>query len=241
MPADTYTQTELQLSITTPLGADVLLLQGFTGTEALSQPFLFTLELLSEDDQVDFAKLIGNPVTVTIARPGGSEKRYVHGRISRFVQLGRDSRFTHYLAELRPWLWLLNFASDSRIFQNKSVPDILEAVFSELGYTDFRKNLKGQYSQREYCVQYQESYFDFVCRLLEDEGICYFFEHTASAHTLVLADDQDAHASCPGITSVQYRGQPTAMPAATDLLSGSLEKQLTATNYRADDFNTISL
>ncbi len=237
MPADTYTQNELQLSITTPLGADVLLLQGFTGAEALSQPFLFTLELLSEDGKVDFAKLIGKPATVTIARPGGSEKRLINGVISRFVQLGSDSRFTHYLAELRPWLWLLNFASDSRIFQNKSVPDILEAVFNELGYPDFRKNLKGQYSQREYCVQYQESYFDFVCRLLEDEGIFYFFEHTDSAHTLVLADDQDAHRSCPGITDVQYRGQPTAMPAATDLLNGSLEEQVTATRYRADDFN----
>ena len=100
---------------------------------------------------------------------------------------------TRYNAELRPWFWLLTQASDCQIFQEMSTPEILAKVFKDLGYSDFKDSLKATYATRDYCVQYRETAFDFVSRLMEDEGIFYYFEHTASGHTMVLGDDAAVH------------------------------------------------
>ena len=100
-------------------------------------------------------------------------------------------------------MWLLTLHADNRIFQNKSVPEIIEEVFSDLGLKDFKKSLNGTYAKREYCVQYQESSFDFVSRLMEDEGIFYYFEHSDGKHMMVLADDSDGYAKCTGSTDVR--------------------------------------
>jgi type VI secretion system secreted protein VgrG len=146
-------------------------------------------------------------------------------------------RYTTYYADLRPWLWLLTLTSDSRIFQNKTVPEIIEAVFTGLGLTDYRNALTATYTAREYCVQYQESAFDFISRLMEDEGIFYFFEHTADKHTLVLADDADAHAACAGLTAA--RVQQSASPGADeDIVTACfLEQQVTPDAYALGDFH----
>ncbi len=198
-----YTQEDLYFSVSTPLGKDKLLLRKFHGEERISELFHFHLEMQSEDAGLDFSAIVGKSVTITVELADDS-KRYVNGIVGRFVQAGRDPRFATYHAELRPALWLLTMSADCKIFQEQTVPDIIEAVFSDLGYTDFRNSLTGSYDEREYCVQYNETAFDFISRLMEDEGIFYFFEHEDGKHTMVLADDLSAFQSCPGADTLKY-------------------------------------
>ena len=128
--------------------------------------------------------------------------------------MGKSARFTSYSATLYPWLWLMTMNSDCQIFQNMTVPDIIKKVFSNLGFSDFKDSLSGSYTAREYCVQYMETSFAFVSRLMEEEGIFYFFTHTASAHTLVLADDASAFNPCPGTSTVTMVGTVASSAAA---------------------------
>ncbi len=197
----TYSQAERPLRITTVLGDDVLLLSGFTGEEGVSRPFGFTLDLRSEDADIDPARLLRSAMTVTIAAPG--EERVIHGLVRRFVQLGRDGDLAAYRAEIVPWLWFLSLSRRSKIFQDQTVPDIVEAVFRDLGHSDFQIRCTKTYPKREYCVQYRETDLTFVSRLLEDEGIFYFFEHADDKHTLVLADAPTAVKDCPGQAKVR--------------------------------------
>jgi type VI secretion system secreted protein VgrG len=192
-----YTQTGRALRIDTPLGPDVLLLRNFSGQESVSQLFRFQLELLSEDDAISFDDIVGKKVTVHIQTL--DSERGISGFISRFSQGSRDERFTYYRAEMVPWLWFLTRTADCRIFQRKTAPDIIKKIFSDLGFSDFELRLLGAFRTREYCVQYRETDFNFVSRLMEEEGICYFFEHSddGSKHTLVLGNDDTSHKPCP--------------------------------------------
>lgn len=199
-----YSQANRKIRVSTPLGADVLLLERFVGEEAISQPFAFTLDMVSEDAAVDPAALLRKPVCVTVLLPDGSE-RAIHGRVRRFVQHGRSDQLTRYQAEVVPWLWFLGLSSDCRIFQRLSVPDIVTKVFKDLGFSDFSVRTSGTYAPREYCVQYRETHLDFVSRLLEEEGIFYFFEHAADKHVLVLADAPSAVKPCPGQEKAPFR------------------------------------
>lgn len=205
-----YSDLKRLLKLTTPLGADKLLVLGYSGSESISGLFEFTLDLAAPRSEMpDVSKIIGKGATLAInaSLAGDFEaegKRFIHGIINQFAEVGRlnatqDANATDYLrfsATLVPWLWTLTQAADCRIFQNKTVPDILEAVFKARGFNDFRSDLTGKHAARTYCVQYRETDFDFVSRLMEDEGIYYFFEHTDSKHTLVLADAKNAHKGC---------------------------------------------
>jgi type VI secretion system secreted protein VgrG len=189
------------------LGDDALLLDSFVGVERVSDPFRFVLRLLSANPNVDMQSMLTKPAVLTLSLPGDKE-RHIHGNICRMKLLEEGSDgMAAYEAEVVPWFWFLTLFSDCRIFQNMTVPDIVEKVFKDRGYSDFRPNLKGAYNPREYCVQYRETDFNFVSRLLEEEGIFYYFEHTADKHTLVLADDVRAFVACPnqaGQASVAY-------------------------------------
>jgi type VI secretion system secreted protein VgrG len=198
-----YTQDGRLIKVDTPLGADKLLLQRLTGHEGISQLFTFDLDLLAEHaTEVDAGKLVGQRTTITLTLPDGTA-RYINGVIRRFTEAHWDTRFTYYRAEVVPWLWFLTRTADSRIFQNQSVPEIIERIFRDLQLTDYKLQLEGSYAPREYCVQYRERDFDFVSRLMEQYGIFYFFEHTAEKHTLVLADTPDAHKPCPNHAKVR--------------------------------------
>src|SRR5215813_13069333 len=161
-----YTQAGRRISISTPLGGDVLLLRSFTGYEAISQLFRFDLDLLSEKESISFDSIVGKDVTLTVVLADGSE-RYWSGFVSRFSQGAQDRRFTTYRAEMVPWLWFLTRTADCRIFQNKTVPDIIQKIFKDLGFQDFELRLYGSFIPRDYCVQYRETDFDFVSRLME--------------------------------------------------------------------------
>ena len=232
----TYQQGTSPILVTTPLGTDKLLLTSLHCEEELSGLFHCSLELVSQDDSLDFTQIVGKNVTVTFGLPGG-EKQYLNGVVGRFVQAGKDARFTAYSADLYPWLWLLTMSSDCRIFQNKSAPDIIQQVFSDLGFTDFKNSLTATYAAREYCVQYQETNFAFVSRLMEDEGIFYFFEHDDSKHTLVLADDSDSYGACPGLEQARVRQAMSSWEEIDAILDCSLEQRVTVGQYKSDDYN----
>jgi type VI secretion system secreted protein VgrG len=191
-----HTQENRLATIATPLGTDVLLLEGFSGTEGISELFRFDLRLLADVDKtIDFDAIVGKSVTVEIFTPGGP--RFFNGLISRFAEGSSDNTFTSYSAELVPWLWMLTRTADCRIFQELTVPDIIRKVFTDLGFTDVRFELTGSYQPREYCVQYRETDFNFVSRLMEQYGIFYYFEHENGKHTMVLADAPASHKPCP--------------------------------------------
>ena len=141
--------------------------------------------------------------------PGGRQGRYFSGIVSRFSSGDRNGNKSTYRAELVPAFWLLTKTTDRRIFQQQSVPDILRQV---LGGLDVSYRLQGDYQPRNYCVQYRETDYDFACRLMEEEGIYYYFTHSATGHQLVLGDSPVGHLDVPGPGTLTY--DPRANPPA---------------------------
>ncbi len=236
------TQENRFITIETPLGKDKLLLTKFDGKDELSRLFHFELNFISEDHSIPFEKIIGQNVTISIFTADG-DKRYFHGLISRFSQ-GRgggegegDSRFSHYSASMVPWLWLLTRTADSRIFQEKSVPDIIKSIFEEHGFQDFSFRLTGNYNPRTYCVQYRESDFNFVSRLFEEEGIYYYFEHAEKAHTLVIADSPGEHAPCPKQEEASCEVSAGGWLEEDVISTLNVEQQIRPGKYTLNDFN----
>ena len=229
-----FTQASQYLSISTPLGKDKLILRSLRGEERLSGLFHFVLEMQSEEKSLDFSAIVGKSATVTIGLADGTS-RYLNGVVGRFVQGGGNARFYTYFAELHPWLWLLTMSADCRVYQNKSVPDIVTGLFAELGLTDYRNSLTGTYAPLEYCVQYNESAFAFISRLLEDQGIFYFWKHEDGKHTLVLGDDASAFADCPGAATVDY-GRFGTWQQQNVVTSCTIEETMIPGKAAVDDF-----
>ena len=211
------------MSITTSAGPDQLLLEKLNGTEAVSRPFEFRLTLLSVNPAIDLKKLLRTPATISLYLSDGTERKF-HGHFRSLSQapegegteterqsmgVSNPSRdLTVYQAVLVPKLWFLSLDSNCRIFQDMTVPDIVEKLLKEHGITDiqFRAPLRdtSRYPERPYCVQYRESTLNFISRLLEEEGIFYFFEHSATKHMLVFADNSSVLAPCPGQKTATY-------------------------------------
>jgi type VI secretion system secreted protein VgrG len=230
-----YTQEGGLIKIDTPLGKDVLLLRGFQGSEGISRLFRFELDLLSENRSISFEDIIGKNVTISLRQADGSY-RYLNGIISRFAQHATEEEFTSYRAEMVPWLWLLTRDADCRGFLNKTIPDIITQVFSDLGFNDYTNSLQGSYEPREYCVQYRESSFNFVSRLMEQYGIFYFFKHEEGKHTLVLADSPTAHGSCPGQSDIRYV-TISGGPQKDVITEWHIERELRPGKYSQQDYN----
>lgn len=230
-----YTQDNQGLKVTTPFGDNILLLQSVRGEDRISGLFHYQLEMISEDPELDMATIVGQPVTVT-AMTSDSEY-FLNGICTRFVQAGTSARFTTYYAELRPWLWLTTLHADSRIFQEMSVLDIIKQCFDDLGLSDYKVECTGSYNPRVYCVQYQESVFNYVSRLMEDEGIFYFFTHEDGKHTMVLADASSSFK--PGVVpEAPVLAQQTAGSGNDDIVSRfALEEQVTVGGYLMTDYN----
>jgi type VI secretion system secreted protein VgrG len=189
------------MGVTTPLGTDVLLLAGFSGTEGLSQLFHLQLDLLAElKKEVAFQRLLGQSITLRVDLPD-KKKRFFNGICIRMSEGDRDTTFTTYRMEIVPKLWLLTKRRQSRIFQQLSVPDILKQVFAGL---DVDWQIQGTFQPRDYCVQYRESDFHFASRLMEEEGIYYYFKHKDGGHTLVVANTPQSHAAMPEIAAIQF-------------------------------------
>ncbi len=213
----TYTQHDRPLAVTTPLGKDVMLLQSFTGQEDMSRLYSYQLDMLSEKEGIAAKDIVGKGVTFYVWMPDASP-RYFHGFVKRFSYGGRGDRLHLYRAEVVPWLWFLTRTTDCRIFQNKSAPDIIKQIFGDLGFSDFKLDLKGDHVTREYCVQYRETDFNFVSRLMEEEGMFYFFKHENEKHTLMIGDHKGAFQDCAD-KEVQFADRDSA-PERTDQITG---------------------
>jgi type VI secretion system secreted protein VgrG len=234
----TATQQHRLLAIGTALGDDALMVKNMLVSEQLGRLFHIETELRSEDTAVDFDQVVGTNATLRLEMPDGNT-RYFNGYISRFVQTEQGRGYAHYRATLVPWLWLLTRTADCRIFQNQTAPAIIEAVFKALGFKDYKLSLSGSYSTREYCVQYRETDFNFVSRLMEQEGIYYFFEHDNGVHTMVLADAPSAHSAFGDYDTLTYR---TRMEMEGDQTAESvtewmIEKEVQPGVYALADFN----
>jgi type VI secretion system secreted protein VgrG len=185
---------------------------GFTGTEEISRLFSFRVELCSDDADITFDEIVGKPCVLEIRAASGS--RYVNGIVRRFVRTGEGTNLTHYAAEIVPVHWLLTKRHKSRIFQESScadmtIPGIIQKVLEDAGIPsdNYRFALQGSYGTREYVVQYRESEMNFVSRLMEEEGIFFFFEHTADGHVMVIGDSPVAHTGTPNEEEFAYREQ----------------------------------
>lgn len=217
-----YVQADRPLRVTTPLGPDVLLIEALNATEGISRLFSFELELIAENDKnIAFDALLGKKITVALDSPI-SDSRYFSGICSSVSQGERDMIFTTYRMDVVPEFWLLTRRSQSRIFQQMTVPDILKKVLQGLKFTP---KLEKQYEPRDYCVQYRETDFDFASRLMEEEGIFYFFTHSKGDHTLILADSPSAFPPMPISNKVKY-GHVNDKFAEEDRVDSWVKRQL---------------
>lgn len=202
------TQANRALKVTTTLGADKFVLLAFYGTEAISQLFTFDLDLLSEDSTISMRSIVGTKISFSIKLKQG--ERHFSGFVSRFSQLPNEGRLARYRAEVVPWLWFLTRTTDCRMYQNKNVIEIIQDVFSRFGFSDFAFEVQASFQPREYCVQYRETAFNFVSRLMEEEGIFYFFKHTQSTHQMVIANNKASHDPCPQQSRARYEASTGA-------------------------------
>ena len=206
-------------AVSTSLGEDELLLRRLCAVEHLGRSFTFDLELLSENTAIEHDRLIGQRMTVRYELPDGGT-RYFDGLVGRFSCLGGERRYARYHARVDPWLWYLTRSSDCRIFQNKTVPDIVRDVFAGYPIAEYQDRLTATYRVREYCVQYRETDYDFVNRLLEQEGIYYFFTHAKGKHTLILADRDSVPERISGYDRVPFYPPGDAGIRERDHISG---------------------
>lgn len=184
--------------------ADLLKVVRFSGTEAVSELFHFSVDLASKNGGINFDDVLGKPAALTLR--GSVGKRIVHGLVHSFEQTGNIASWTCYRAGIVPTVWPLSRLADCRIFQNLNIPDIIKKVLTDRGISSdqFRFSTKRSYKPRDYCVQYRESDLSFITRLMEQYGLFYFFEHTAEKDVMVIGDDAVAHVAIEGKEQVLY-------------------------------------
>jgi type VI secretion system secreted protein VgrG len=234
----------LQIDTTrTKLGHDPdrLVLMSFSGTEEMSKIFQYELSLLSHEHNISADDIIGENVTIKITMPGQQSYRYFNGFVSRFSHVSHDGRYAVYEAEVVPWLWFLTLTADCRIFQRQTVPDIIADVFSGFGFTGlFNTSALHGYREREYCVQYRETACNFVMRLMEQEGIFFFFMHDAGKHTLVMGDGSSEHDLCPRQSTVAARPAATVAGGRSEedyVHHFRIEHELRSGRYSLNDYD----
>jgi len=226
-------------TVVTPLAADQLLFSHLMGHDAIGRLFEFELELLRPEElgSVNSSELMGHDMTVTIASTTGFT-RHINGAVVEFKHTGMVNRFYRYRAILRPWLWFLSLNANCRIFQEKTVPDIIKAVFADYTFADVEYHLEETYTALSYCVQYRESDFNFVSRLMEHEGIFYYFKHLSGKHTLVITDSGSNYQQIDDYQTIPYFPVGNIANRERDHIYEWLSsQQVSAGKYEHNDFN----
>jgi type VI secretion system secreted protein VgrG len=208
------------IEFTCPLPAEALRFESLVATQAVSALDSIEVSLVGEKPDVAAEKLLGQPASVVITLREGS-KRHFSGLVARFGTGGARGRHFSYHVTLRPWLWFLTRTADCRIFQDLTVPEIVERVFADHeGIANFEFKLFRSYRRRVYCVQYRETDFNFVARLLEEEGIYWFFDHAENNHKLILVDDAGALTPAEGAEKLPCYDNTGQVPPDVDYVSG---------------------
>ena len=206
------------ITLKSPLPDADLLFESMTSSAALSSLGETQLNLLSTKPDLKPEDLLGKSVTVT-AQLRDDAKRHFNGYVSRFGAGRHQGRYFAYQATVNPWLWFLTRTSDCRIFQDQTVPEIVKKVFEDHGIAKFEFKTFRTYRKWVYCVQYRESDYNFVARLLEHEGIYWYFEHGDGEHKLILVDSQSAHDAAKTCESLPYVEQGAETGPDTDCVS----------------------
>ena len=226
--------------ITVQLPVEGLLFWKLSGREAMSESFALTLTLLGTDARIDRSKLLGQPVTVTIPTQNLLSSRYINGKVTRVAVSAVEltgTRYAVYQLTVEPDLWPMKRDRNLRIFQGQTVPQIVKTLLGE-HQVNVEDKLTGSYRVWDYCVQYQESSLDFISRLMELEGIAYYFSHEAEKHTLVLTDAATQHQPFSGYEVIPYHQTPSG--GSTDeegIGQWALEDSVTPGIYSLDDYD----
>ena len=214
---------------------DTLFPAQFSGREAIGAVTELNLRATGATPAIALSGLTGQHATLSLQ--WSDTPRLIDAVCTRAAQLPSTVEGSHYALELRSWPWLLTLASNNRIFQGKTTQQIVEAVFNGHGATDFSFSLTGTYEAREYCVQYAETDFAFVCRLCEEEGWFYFFQHENGKHTLVVADHNDAFATLPGAAAtLTYTPGHTGKRESGQILYCELVEQSVTGVFASSDY-----
>ncbi len=224
-------------TIDTPLGAHTRF-HSMGGIEGLSRPFAYEIDVTSDRSDIAASELLGQSVTVHLTMPG-ADARHWNGHVTALTYVETsDDGVSRYRLIVRPWLWQLSQSADCRIFQRRSIPEIVTQIFEGRGFTDFEESLFGDYQAQDYVVQYRETDLDFITRLLEREGIYYFFRHDDGKHTLVLADSASAHAAAPGCDKLPFAGDDEHRDATMEYVrSWKAEALLQTGTYAQTDYD----
>lgn len=235
------------LAIATPLGQDAFTLVEFSGHEHLSRLSEFSLRLKSKRPDIAADKMLGQNVTIHVELHQG-KVRYFNGYLTRWsgvteirdsVVGAKETKAYIYEATVHPWLWFLTRQSNSRIFQNKTVPQIVEEVFkAHGGLASFKNKAAGSFPTWEFCCQYRETDFNFVSRLLEQEGIYYFVEHENGKHSITLVNNSSSHQPYPGFEDVRFDLEER--PDAEALSSWSAQHEIQPGRYTVNDYNPLT-
>jgi type VI secretion system secreted protein VgrG len=224
------------MEVITPLGDD-LLFHRLHAREEVSRLSELELDLLSLKGNINLDDVVGKSFTVKLELPD-SKTRYFNSYVTRFGQTGMHGRYHVYHATLRPWLWFLTRTSDCRIFQEQTVPDIIKKVFGDHGAADFKFDLTAKYRKWDYCVQYRETDFNFVSRLMEQEGFYYYFTHDDGRHTMVLADSYSKHSPFPGYEEVHFITSDKLKEPEQDHVSDwHFSREIQPAVYAIDDYD----
>ncbi|HEX3842992.1 MAG TPA: type VI secretion system tip protein TssI/VgrG [Steroidobacteraceae bacterium] len=232
-------QDNRSVKVTNPFDPDELVFARMSHVEQLSRPFHCEVALLSDSGTLDPDRILGKALSISLATTDATPMRYFHGLVTEFEQSGYNDRFHEYRAVLRPSFWLLTRMADCRVFQNKTVPEIFKDVCNQAGVADVDLRLD-TYQPLEYCVQYRETDFNFLSRLLEHAGIFYFFEHSANKHVMVLADDVGKCKSITDYDSVPFypaTGQGAPPRERDHLQSWSVQKSFLPATFSSRDYN----
>jgi type VI secretion system secreted protein VgrG len=216
---------------------DELFVQRMTGSEGLSRLFEYNIDLLSTAKSIDPYKLLGKVVTVELITGAGGT-RHFSGYVTRFSAGLRQGQYMSYQAVIRPWFWFLTRTQDCRVYQDKTVIDIVRAVFADHAIADFEDHTTASFSKWSYCVQYRETDFAFVSRMLEDEGVYYYFKHKEGRQILVLADPNSAVEAFEGYAEIPYREQVDSVrDDAESILSWDRQTQVQSGKYVITDYD----
>ena len=226
--------------ITAQLPLEGLHFWRLSGREALSESFAFDVTLLGTDARIERGQLLGQLITVTLPTQNLTSPRYLHGRITRMavsaVELS-GTRYAMYTLTMESDLWPMTRDRNLRIFQGQTVPQIVNTLLGE-NAVNVEDRLSGSYRVWDYCVQYQESSFDFISRLMELEGIAYHFRHEQGRHVMVLTDAPQQYEPFSGYESIPYHQTPSG--GSTDeegIGQWSLEDRVTPGIYSLDDYD----